>query len=149
MSTFLGIDPGKLGAIATYDTESHGLDIYDMPKTTVELHDVIASLPNIRLCVLEKAFYPRMIGVSNCARIAEAYGILKGALIWRDIPFREVPPAKWKPAMDLTKDKTASRQMAQNMFPDQADLFKRVKDDGRAEAALIAYYASERKIRTK
>jgi hypothetical protein len=30
--------------------------------------------------------------------------------------------------------------MAANLWPDKADLFKRAKDDGRAEAALIAHW---------
>ena len=38
--------------------------------------------------------------------------------------------------------KDQSRALASNLFPQSAYLFKRVKDDGRAEAALIAYYGA-------
>ena len=36
-----------------------------------------------------------------------------------------------------------SRGMAMQRFPEFADKFKRVKDDGRAEATLIALYGKE------
>tara|TARA_Y100000310_G_C20685193_1_gene818521 strand:+ start:544 stop:1197 length:654 start_codon:yes stop_codon:yes gene_type:complete len=39
--------------------------------------------------------------------------------------------------------KDTARELAQEMFPDIADSFKRKKDDGRAEACLIAYFLKE------
>ena len=45
------------------------------------------------------------------------------------------------------KPKAASRGMATELFPDFADQFRRVKDDGRAEAALIARYGAYQNIR--
>ena len=36
--------------------------------------------------------------------------------------------------------KDASRMRAMELFPTRAELFKRAKDDGRADAALIAYW---------
>jgi len=45
---------------------------------------------------------------------------------------------------DLSGDtKGSSRQRAQALFPRQAILFSRVKDDGRADAALMALYGRE------
>ena len=140
MSIYLGIDPGKKGAIALLDSESLRVTCHDMPRTTPELHDLIAGLPIIKACVLEKLFTgPAMGRVTLCTMFMN-FGILKGALMWRDIPFKEVQPSKWKPALGLSKDKNASREMAMQMFPDDADQFKRVKDDGRAEAALLAHW---------
>ena len=140
MSILLGIDPGRKGALATLDTETLRVTCHDMPDTTNELHDLIAGLPLIKLCALEKPFYPAAIGVTNAAKIAEAYGTLRGALQWRDIPFREVRPAEWKKALNLSSHKAASREKAGQFFPDDAAQFARVKDDGRAEAALLAWY---------
>lgn len=144
MSIYLGIDPGKKGALCVLDSEEMTVDCIDMPDTTAALHDFIADLPIIKKCAVEKPFYPQMIGVTNAAKIAQAYGILIGALAWRDIPFVEVRSNKWKPAMDLSSSKNASREKASQMFPDQSDLFKRVKDDGRAEATLLAWWGSQR-----
>jgi hypothetical protein len=96
MTYLLGIDPGKKGGIALLNVDKpsavYRVETWPMPTTTMELHDLIAGLPIIKMCALEKPFYPKMIGMANGARIAEAYGILKGALIWRDIPFQEVRP---------------------------------------------------------
>lgn len=59
-----------------------------------------------------------------------------------------VPPAVWKRyhALPLaarigrTEVKRASREKAVALWPDHAALFARAKDDGRAEACLIAEY---------
>ena len=136
----LGIDPGVSGALAVYDTTSQRVACHDMPDTTAALHDLVSSLPIIRICALEKPFYPKVIGVKNVARIAEAYGKILSALAWRDIPLREVRPAEWKAALNLNSHKAASREMAGLCFPADAEQFARVKDDGRAEAALLAWY---------
>lgn len=50
-------------------------------------------------------------------------------------------PAKWKKQFGLIgQDKNASRATAARMFPGMASAFSRVKDDGLAEAMLLAYY---------
>lgn len=140
MSILCGIDPGRNGAIAIFDTETMRVTCHDMPDTTAGLHDLIAGLPIVKVCALEKPFYPQMIGITNATKIAEAYGILRGALQWRDIPVREVRPSEWKRALNLGTSKAASREKAGQFFPDDAEQFKRVRDDGRAEAALLAWY---------
>lgn len=144
MAIYLGIDPGRKGALAVFDSEEMRVECIDMPDTTAALHDYIASLPIIKKCTVEKPFYPQMIGITNAIKIAQSYGTLIGALAWRDIPFVEVRPNKWKAAMDLSTSKSASREKASQMFPDQSDQFARVKDDGRAEAALIAFYGAQK-----
>jgi len=141
VTLILGIDPGRQGAFALYDTEEQTVECHDMPDTIAGLHDLVAGFPAVKVCALEKPYYPASIGTANAAKIGEAFGALRGALVWKDIPFREVRPAEWKKAMNLTSVKGVSRNVACNHFPDSADLFKRVKDDGRAEAALLAVYA--------
>ena len=136
----LGIDPGRQGALAIMDTDGPTVETYDMPDTTLGLHNLICSLPVVAFCVLEKPFYPQMIGVSNAVKIAEAFGVLKGALAWKSIPVREVRPNEWKPALGLSTDKAASRAKADELFPGFCDQWARKKDDGRAEAALLAWY---------
>ena len=136
----LGIDPGKQGAIAVFDTAAQTVACHDMPQTTAALHDLIAGLPSVRLCVLEKPFYPATIGATNVAKIAEAYGVLTGALAWLSIPVVTVRPADWKKALGLSTSKAASRERASMLFPDNAAQFSRAKDDGRAESALLAWY---------
>jgi len=67
-------------------------------------------------------------------------GIVEGVALGAGIPVRWVSPAKWKRALGLSADKGASRRRAIELWPAQSAMFARVKDDGRAEAALIAYW---------
>lgn len=122
------------------DTDTHRVTTYDMPATTRDLHNLIADLPIIKIAVVEKPFYPPQNGPANAGKKGEAYGTLLGALEWRDIPFRQVPPAEWKRSLNVPADKYAARQRANEFFPDDADQWPLVKHDGRAEAALIAWY---------
>jgi len=140
----MGIDPGKKGALALLDTETGGVTCHDMPDTTQGLHDLVAGLPIVTLAVLEKPFCGPAMGARSVAVMFENYGVLRGAIQWRDIPFQEERPSAWKAKMNLSKDKAASREKAAQIFPDDAEQFARVKDDGRAEAALLAWLASGR-----
>jgi crossover junction endodeoxyribonuclease RuvC len=50
-----------------------------------------------------------------------------------------ITPPTWKRAVGLTlASKDAARSEAIRRWPNHAELFASVKDDGRAEAALIA-----------
>jgi crossover junction endodeoxyribonuclease RuvC len=55
------------------------------------------------------------------------------------VPTSFFTPACWKRAVGLSLDsKDAARAEAIRRWPGKAAIFARVKDDGRAEAALIA-----------
>lgn len=136
----LGIDPGKQGAFALLDCDEMQVSTYDMPGTLDEKRALISDLGKVKCAWLEKPFYPRMIGIKNAVTIAVAYGELKACLFFAGVPTFEVDPSAWKKTMRLSTDKNASRALASQYFPDCADQWARVKDDGRAEAALIALY---------
>jgi hypothetical protein len=136
----LGIDPGKKGALALLDVSELSVECHDMPDTTQALHALLSGLPPVRLCCVEKPFYPPHVGIGTISKMAEAYGTLRGALQWLDIPTFETRPAEWKAALNLNSSKSASREKASQFFPGYAEQWQRVKDDGRAEAALIAWY---------
>jgi hypothetical protein len=140
MSYIIGIDPGKSGAIALLDTDDMQVKTYDMPGTLDEKMGLISAFGPVKCCWLERPFFPRMIGIKNAVTIAVAYGELKACLFFGGVPTFEVDPSAWKKTMRLSTDKNASRALASQYFPDCSDQWKRVKDDGRAEAALIAHY---------
>lgn len=73
-------------------------------------------------------------------RFGYGAGAIAGILASLLIPTRLVKPQVWKPLMGLSRDKGISRKKATELFPDQSEMFKRVKDDGRAEAALLAVF---------
>ena len=66
-----------------------------------------------------------------------------GVLAALAIPCTLVTPGVWKRHHGLIGgDKSESRAKAIALWPGHADLFKRRKDDGRAEAALVAVYGA-------
>ena len=140
MTTILGIDPGKSGAFAVLNTHDMQVETYDMPGTLEDKRALISGIGRVKCCWLERPFFPRMIGIKNAVTIAVAYGELKACLFFAGIPVFEVDPSAWKKTMRLSTDKNASRALASQYFPDCSDQWARVKDDGRAEAALIALY---------
>jgi len=66
------------------------------------------------------------------------------ALAAHRIPVQYVTPSIWKKHFGLSKEKGVSRGFAIQRFPEHAESFQRVKDDGRAEAALIALYGKDK-----
>lgn len=137
---YLGIDPGRSGAFALFDRNEMTVQTFDMPDTLSGVHHLLAALPPVRGCIIEKPFYPRMVGTTTVAVMAENYGALKSALLWLDIPCHEVRPAEWKKSLNLGPIKTESRNKASQIFPGCADQWALKTKDGRAEAALIAWY---------
>lgn len=153
----VGIDPGNSGAIACLDLSTHDIIVCDMPtykgksgKTVVNSMELLEMLeppsgdPGSVFAVLEQVWSRPKEGVSSAFRFGQNYGSCQTALAAHKYDVRDVTPPVWKRHFGLTSDKGVSRGLAIQRFPRQADLFKRVKDDGRAEAALIALYGKEK-----
>lgn len=151
----VGIDPGFSGAIAMLDTETQALVIHDCPLFEIKnkKHINVGHLNTIfrdfaargvTLAVLEwVAPMPRQ-GIASTGRFMEGFGIYRG-LCQAHIPRIElVKPVKWKRALQLGHDKELARKVATAQFPAHSALFARVKDDGRAEAALLCIYGAMR-----
>jgi crossover junction endodeoxyribonuclease RuvC len=75
-------------------------------------------------------------------RFGQQLGALEMAVAAKGHELRWVTPAKWKAHFGLVADKGVARGLAIQRFPQHAKLFARAKDDGRAEAALIALYGA-------
>jgi crossover junction endodeoxyribonuclease RuvC len=77
-------------------------------------------------------------GPTGAFAFGRARGVIEGVLAAAGIPATFITPPAWKRAVGLTlKSKDAARSEAIRRWPDHAALFARVKDDGRAESALI------------
>ena len=79
-------------------------------------------------------------GVTSSFNFGRSLGATEGVFAACGRPIVYVSPARWKRSLGLSADKTASRRRAIELWPDRTALFGRVKDNGRAEAALIAYW---------
>jgi len=148
----LGIDPGLGGALALLTSEGMLVDVDDMPV----LSDGAAGRRAINVPLLtarvrawgaDMAFVelvgPRPgEGAVGAFGFGRSRGIIEGTLGALAVPVEMVAPAWWKRRVGIppgkigTKD--AARSEAIRRWPARADLFARVKDDGRAEACLIA-----------
>lgn len=148
-AAIIGVDPGKSGAIAALDLAGRLLDVADMPVvgpiiSATLLDEIVHNwadpliLPPYGVAVIEDVHAMPKQGVSSSFSFGRSLGVAEGVLAGGGWSVRYVSPAKWKRAMGLTADKGVSRRRAIELWPDKAKAFARVKDDGRAEAALIA-----------
>ena len=146
----LGIDPGISGALAWVSDDGHLLSAMDMPtlevngKAKVNPH-ILASELNFRkpkIVVIEEVGAMPGQGVTSMFNFGYSAGILLGICAGLGIPTVFYRPAVWKRQAGVPTDKGAARQMAQRLWPGSR-AFDRVKDHGRAEAALLArWYAT-------
>ena len=144
----IGIDPGASGAIAAVTDTGRLLAAEDMPVVDKQvsaplLRDVLRSMGiadgyDIRLVVIERVHSMPKQGVASSFKFGHAYGVALGVVGGLGYRSMLVTPQAWKKAMGATADKDRTRRLAIERWPEQADLFKLKKHDGRAEAALMA-----------
>ena len=148
-----GIDPGFSGAIAEYHPESGALYVFDMPTVTgqkgkqeLNCHGILTVLDAgeaAAIVWIERVGARPGQGVSSMFRFGQQLGVLEMGVAACGHQLRWVTPGAWKKHFGLSADKGAARKVAMERFPERVDQFARVKDDGRAEAALIALYGWE------
>ena len=146
----LGIDPGNEGALVLLSDARSILDIADMPcvadgargRRTVN-PALLAAI--VRRWVPSNAFCDYVGPRPTDAKIAafsfgRCRGAIEGTLAALGVPVTMLTVPTWRRAVGLPvgATKEMSRGEAIRRFPEKAALFARVKDDGRAEACLIA-----------
>lgn len=144
----LGVDPGAKGALAVVDTVTRRLvEVMDMPvidtgkeryvDPAIVLDFIERHAPGFVL--VERLHAMPVSGSIGNFQSGATYGSLLAAIKLALVPTETVPPAQWKKRAGVTSDKASSLDLARQLFgfPDE---FKRKRDDGRAEAALIALY---------
>lgn len=157
----LGVDPGAGGALAMLDTELMALVIVDMPVATVRVgkshrRQISESwlADTLRLYEPDCAYIERVHamprqGVTSAFTFGLAYGIVRGILAALAVPTALVTPQEWKRSFRLGPDKSEARLVAARLLPMNAKDFTRVRDDGRAEAALLALFGSHHEARAE
>ena len=151
----IGVDPGVSGAIAWLDTQQcpAALRVSDMPvvrvrgKTEISRADLVNFLtltltpPDTgapwQAAVEQVSARPGQ-GVSSMFNFGKSYGTILGVLAALRVPTTLITPQRWRGLVQVSPGKDGSRARAAELFPAQSDLFSRRKDDGRADAALIA-----------
>lgn len=146
---FVGIDPGKTGAVAAIDADMNlylakkmpiitkkELDVYQLKHWFDELTEKNA------YCIIEKASARPGQGVSSMFSYGSTYGSLLALVATSGMPFETVAPATWKKHMALSSDKDQSVVLAVSLFPAFREMYRDKKlDHNIAEAILLAEYA--------
>tara|TARA_B110000977_G_scaffold24347_1_gene29635 strand:+ start:2553 stop:3053 length:501 start_codon:yes stop_codon:yes gene_type:complete len=144
-----GIDPGLYGAIARFDLTEGFLEIHDMPIMEVNKKKVVS--PQLVSDILRQQHAPVYIekvgampgqGVTSMFSFGRSYGILLGCAAGLQMQTTVITPQMWMRALNCQKGKDGNRQRACEIFPAYAQMFARKKDDGRADASLLAYYGA-------
>lgn len=162
----IGVDPGKRGAIAAL-ADGVPVAVIDMPLTPE------GSIDGGRLAASLRALLQQHQGASVLVvhehvngfsrdggfvafAFGQADGIVRGVVAALGLATTQVRPQTWKRHFGLVSPrqkkgeapvekigKDASRTLVVKMFPDRALQYLRAKDDGRAEAVLLALWAEQ------
>lgn len=158
MNAVIGIDPGLSGALAVVNMDGAPdvLAVFDLPVVAratgkgnqLDAHglcrivlEVIRDHGRVGHAYVEAQRPMAKQGVTSMFSLGRTIGAIEGVIAACGLPMTLVEPQRWKRAAGLIKvDKDQSRTRALQVFPSQAGNLVRVKDHGRAEAMLIAWY---------
>ncbi len=169
MTVVLGIDPGITGAIAIL-ADGELVAVEDMPTDHVQvgahlrsrisahrLWAILGSAKGAHAFVERPEARPlrgrdkatgqtvlRQPGAAGMLAFGEGYGMLVMGCVAAGMVLTELRPGAWKRAAGVAASKDDARRAAANAFPRQVHLFARKRDDGRAEASLLARYGASR-----
>ena len=151
---FIGIDPGLSGAVGVLDAGGRFVGCHDMPvsiSTTGRRALCPAGLAaTLRLypdafALVERVGARPGEGAVGAFSFGQTYGGILAVLASLGIPHDIVQPATWKRRAGIPAgaDKAVSISTALRRVPDAQPYLTRKKDDGRAEALLLAIQARE------
>lgn len=138
--TYIGIDPGKDGAMALIADKSVTIIPFDERGYEIALASVRGS--DARCCLERVGAMPGQ-GVTSMFKFGENFGFIRGLLQANGIPYELVTPQKWKREFGAT-DKNSSVAVCSRLFPTVSLIrTQRCKKphDGMAESLLMAEYA--------
>jgi crossover junction endodeoxyribonuclease RuvC len=147
-----GLDPGLSGALfllsadrsfgRAYDMPTHSLARGGKDKREIDIHALVALLNERRpghVFIEQVGAMPGQ-GATSMFAFGKGYGIVLGACAALGLPFTLVHPRAWKKALGVPPDKDGARARASQLLPAYAEQWPRKKDDGKAEAALLAHW---------
>lgn len=159
--TVVGVDIGAAGALALLTEAGELVDVADMPVLQDGPAGRRAVNPALLADIINRWRPSRAIvefvgarpgeGAVGAFAFGRSRGVVEGVLGACGVPAALIAPAAWKRAVGIAAGregaKDAARSAAIARWPAKAALFARVKDDGRAEACLIAVAGLQRETR--
>lgn len=154
---FAGIDPGLAGAVGLIDDSGEFVAVHDTPvlltttgRKALDAHALAEILrQHGPVFALVERVGPRPgEGAAGGFSFGFSFGAILGVLGALGLPHALIQPAVWKRRAGIPprSDKRASILAAKRILPGAAQHLARVKDDGRAEALLLAIQARQRWI---
>lgn len=147
---YLGVDPGRSGAICSVDVFGNPEIISRADETNRDIWKSICDVAIDHTCkaVIELVSAMPNQGVVSTFKFGESFGILLGLLTAAEIPFERVRPSVWckefglkrKQGESVTEWKNRHKQLAQELFPGIATTH------AIADALLIAEYCRRKNI---
>ena len=142
---YLGIDPGKSGAICAINSDGNAWVVVKADRPYKEIYHELWHATCIKgrcFAVIENVHSMPMQGVASTFKFGESFGMLLGLLATTDVDYVKVSPAVWCKELGLKKGKEESntdwknrhKQLAQELFP-EVDV-----THATADALLIAEY---------
>lgn len=158
----MAVDPGVTGAVAfLFPDRIERIAVEDMPAVdgqvnVRELKRAIQSYAPAFAVVERVNAMPsipgrdgkrRSMGATSAFNFGAAYASVLAAIQCCEVPLHLIEPKTWRGHFrikggDIGKEQ--GRALAIRMFPHSADRFSRKKDHGRADAALLALFGSQR-----
>lgn len=147
MSLYIGLDPGKKGAMAIMGYSNTTGERYMMKIIPFDPQEYIKTLKQFKgatVCIEQVHSLPRE-GVKSVWSFGQTYGWLLGVLDAVGLSYQTVPPNLWKKDFSLLRaEKKQSIEVCKRLFPG-VELRRtekcRTDDDNMADAALICEYA--------
>lgn len=156
LTLYMGIDPGVSGAVAWIDGDGEFVDVLDMPtlptttgRRAIDAAALAAAIRERRpaFALVERVGPRPQEGAVGAFAFGHTFGSILAVLATLGVPHDVVQPAVWKRKAGIPPgaDKRASIASAKRVLPEASPYLERVKDDGRAEAMLLAVQAWERR----
>lgn len=147
MSLYIGLDPGKKGAMAIIGHSNTTGETYMCKIIPYDPQEYIKTLKQFNgatVCI-EQVHSISKQGIASSFTFGVMYGWLLGMLDTIGVSYQAVSPQKWKKDFGLLRsEKSMSVEVCQHLLPN-ASLYRTERckkpDDGMAEAALLALYA--------
>ena len=114
---YIGIDPGKSGALAYIMEDVANIIPFDEKLYKFALSGIASRGVPIRCCVEAVSAMPGQ-GVTSMFNFGKGFGWILGLLDAYSIPYELVRPQKWKKVFSVTADKNSSIAVCKRLFPD-------------------------------
>ena len=142
-NTYIGLDPGKKGAMAIIECSDKIESVKIIPFEPSDYISALKRYSGATVCIEQVHSLPRE-GVKSVWSFGQTYGWLLGVMDALGVSYQVVPPNKWKREYSLLRtEKKQSIEVCKRLFPSVSlKRTERCKTDSSdfADALLLCEY---------